>query len=92
MERAYPRIYLCHTLNPLPVIKSTIDSIVKLPLQIPSETSVRSKKEETKRITINKSAHKIEAVEQSQDPANDPQPETTGYSKGYIKYPRYDFF
>ena len=75
------------------MIRTTIDSIVKLPLQIPSETSVRLKKEtEAKVVSINKSASKKEAMQVNQD-ANDLAPvETPPYSNGYIKYPRYDFF
>lgn len=91
---AHPRIYLCRSLNRLSVIKTTIDSIVKLPLQIPSETSARSKKiAETKTVLINKPANKNVAVEHIHESKKDQdQLEATPYSNGYIKYPRYDFF
>lgn len=75
------------------MIRTTLDSIVKLPLQIPSETSVRSKKEtEAKVVSINKSAPKKEAIEVIHDSTDLAPVETTPYSNGYIKYPRYDFF
>lgn len=75
------------------MMRSTIESLVKLPLQIPVETSVRSKNEADTKNSINKSAHKKETVELTHE-ANDlsPQVETPASSKGYIKYPRYDFF
>ena len=74
-------------------MRSTIESLVKLPLQIPFETSVPSKKETDVKYSINKSTHKMEAVEHIHDTNKvEPQGETTAHSKGYIKYPRYDFF
>ena len=74
-------------------MRSTIESLIKLPLQIPFETSVPSKKEAEIKNSISKSAHKQEAVEHIHDTNNvEPQGESTAHSKGYIKYPRYDFF
>lgn len=74
-------------------MRSTIESLVKLPLQIPFETSFISKKETDLKNSINKSAHKKETVEHVHD-TNEifPHVEVTDHSKGYIKYPRYDFF
>lgn len=76
------------------MIKSTIESIVKLPLQIPSESSVRSKREaETRKISVTTPGYKKETADPVNDAAKEsPHVETTAYSKGYIKYPRYDFF
>ena len=74
-------------------MRSTIESLIQLPLQIPLETSVPSKNERDTRNSINKSSHKKEAVEQIHATDEKAEPhETTAYSKGYIKYPRYDFF
>lgn len=76
------------------MIKTTINSIVKLPLQIPSETSARSKKGvDTKKVSVNKSANQKVAVEHIHELKKDhDQLEASPYSNGYIKYPRYDFF
>jgi len=74
-------------------MRSTIESLVKLPLEIPRETSIRSRKEEAKIVSINKAIEKNEAAQIM----SDTKPETNkaeeeNYSKGYIKYPTYDFF
>ena len=75
------------------MLRSTIESLIKLPLQIPFETSVPSKKEAELKNSGNKSAHKKEMVEHIDDSKEvEPQGESTAHSKGYIKYPRYDFF
>jgi hypothetical protein len=93
VETACPPNYLCRTLNRLSVIKSTIDSIVKVPLQIPSETSVRSKKDELKKNSVNKAPLKMEAVENaSGSDVEATERKISFHPKGYIKYPRYDFF
>jgi hypothetical protein len=72
------------------MIKSTIDSIVKLPLQIPVETGARSKKESGLRSLA------IRALPTEKEPEKDidesKQTEASLYPKGYIKYPAYDFF
>ena len=73
--------------------RSTIESLIKLPLQIPFETSVRVSKETEIKNTINKPVHKKETVDQIHGAGEDLSSlETPSYSKGYIKYPRYDFF
>lgn len=75
------------------MMRSTIESLVKLPPQLPFETSVTSKKEVDTKNTPNKSGYKKEAVEQNLENINDAaHDDTPAYSKGYIKYPRYDFF
>ncbi len=74
-------------------MRSTIDSLIKLPLQIPFETSVRSKREVDAENLIIKSGHRKEASGRMDDSDKDAgQLETPAYSKGYIKCPRYDFF
>ena len=71
------------------MIKSTIDSIVKLPLQIPVETTARSKKEADLKTSTNKSGNKKEETE---DMIDLKKIESILYPNGYIKCPDYDFF
>ena len=71
------------------MIKSTIDSIVKLPLQIPAETTGRSKKEPDLKTSKNKSDNKKEDAE---DLIDLKKVESILYPNGYIKCPAYDFF
>ena len=86
-------IYLCETLNRPPMMRSTIESLIKIPLQLPVETSVHSKNEADGKNSINKSANKKEPVEHIHEPNQlVPEAEAVANSQGYIKYPRYDFF
>lgn len=74
------------------MMRSTIESLVKLPLDASQETSVRSKKEEAKIISINKTAEKTEVNESTEDIKPEAKTdETKNYLQGYIKYPTYDF-
>ena len=74
-------------------MRSTIESLVKLPLDIPQEASVRLRKEEAKIVSINKSVEKNEVAEIT-DNAKPKTKNVEGekYPGGYIKYPTYDFF
>ena len=71
------------------MIKSTIDSIVKLPLEIPRETDRPKKEREPRSLAI-----RIEPDEEElQSDIDDlKKTEASLYPKGYIKYPAYDFF
>jgi hypothetical protein len=69
--------------------KTTIDSIVKLPLEIPVEITGRSKREPDLKTSIPKSDSKKEETE---DITNLKKIESILYPNGYIKYPAYDFF
>ena len=71
------------------MIRSTIDSIVKLPLQIPAETTGRSKKEPGLKTSTNNPDSKKEETEDMTDLKKG---ESILYPNGYIKYPSYDFF
>ena len=74
-------------------MRSTIESLVKLPLDIPQEASVRVKKEEAKIVSINKSVEKNEVAEITDNAKPDTKNvEAEKYPRGYIKYPIYDFF
>lgn len=74
-------------------MRSTIESLVKLPLLIPSETSVPSKKEANSKTSIDQAAPKNEMVENIDDVNNDlKRVEKPNHSNGYIKCPAYDFF
>jgi hypothetical protein len=64
---------------------------MKLPLQIPFETSVRLKEADTK-IPTNKSSLKKEITEVINEFNDELKKEADNFSKGYIKYPAYDFF
>jgi hypothetical protein len=73
-------------------MRSSIESLIKLPLEIPLETSVLSKEPNAK-IPTNKSALKKEITEDiNQISEETKKAEISDYSKGYIKYPAYDFF
>jgi hypothetical protein len=72
------------------MIKSIIESIVKLPLQKPVETAARSKKETALKSLVIR-AEPIEQ-ESKKDIEELKQAETSRYPKGYIKYPAHDFF
>ena len=71
--------------------RSTIESLIKLPLDASHETSTLSKKEEAKIISINKAAEKAEVLDPTEMKFEVSKIETKNYSKGYIKYPTYDF-
>lgn len=72
-------------------MRSGIESLIKLPLQIPLETSQSSTKEPGKNFAINKS---VNTNEEKAITITPDQSETylKSLSKGYIKYPQYDFF
>jgi len=72
-------------------MRSSIESLMKLPLQIPSETSVRLKETDTK-VPTNKSLLEKEVTEVINEFNDRSKKEMDNYSKGYIKYPAYDFF
>ena len=72
-------------------MRSSIESLMKLPLQIPFETSVRLKETDTK-VPTSKSSLKKEITKVIDEFNNESKEETDNYSKGYIKYPAYDFF
>jgi hypothetical protein len=69
--------------------RMSIESLIRIPLEIPQETSVHSKREEAKVVSINKSAEKNDVTGKIEEQK---KPEAKNYSKGYIKYPTYDFF
>lgn len=73
-------------------MRSSIESLIKLPLQIPFVTSVGLKETDTKAST-NRSILKKEITEDvNQLKEETKKAETQDYSTGYIKYPVYDFF
>ena len=73
------------------MMRSTIESLVKLPTDASAETNNHSKKEEAIIVSINKAAQRKEA-EKIIDDRNSSDKESKNHSKGYIKYPTYDFF
>jgi hypothetical protein len=80
-------------IKPPSVMRSSIESLIKLPLEISQEKSLRLKKEEAKIVSINKPVQKNEDAEVVDEPTHGKdKEETKSYSEGYIKYPTYDFF
>jgi len=73
------------------MMRSTIESLVKLPTDTSAETNNHSKKEEAIIVSINKAAQRKEAGKIIDD-LNSSDKESKNHSKGYIKYPTYDFF
>ena len=72
--------------------RSSIDSLIKFPLLLPSESSQSQAEVDDKKPNIKNTNRNETREDNEEDPNPNLKLDSLRLANGYIKYPKYDFF